>query len=588
MPSNSVGVITVVVDVIAKASYSFSPQDSLAACSRIPPGGTILRLPDKPQTGDRYEFVDLDGSCSPAKPITLVAGAGQTIEGGATFVFVSPFSWGFATFDEQLGAWALESPATGTPPLPPIFPAFVNPALGQAVWHQDYVLGSDVTGTGSALNPVQTLGEIYRRWQGGIPGTRPRLTLLLTTIFMHSPVQPGPNQLADPALRLADIDMAPGSTLVVQPATPTVKRSGTLNAIIHAFARTSTGRLTVTDAGIVDWSSDVDSLFLDTTQGASSWVNGTAAVNTQGILSSVRPVNNPLTPNATINSGLGPTVTVLNTDAYQIITPLSVYFGTGSYTRRFPSGLVGLGLGSPNVVFSRLRGLASTPAESIDVNSDFDTAAGFGASVCFSECRIDPYIQSTSPGGAKFFNCSLMLGVGLGNISGFAGASLAYAGYARSFVGLFGGGVIDQDFASMQQIRSQGSSGSAPNVIGNVAAYAGGNFALEIVFGGHVYVFGFIDGGAVFYGTCTTMIARCNLGTSLVSFPAPASPHYVFNLDAYRFGAFTTGFFQDPATGVWSAAIALTFANLDAAQPLGFGGRSSQPQMLAAVANSFL
>ena len=117
MPANSLGLLTIVVAVNAQATYTFSPQDSVASLTGIPNGGTTLHLPPDPSSGDRYEFADADGSCSATNPIILAAAAGTTIRGlSATQVaFSQPFSSGACVFDEARKAWLVVSSANANP-----------------------------------------------------------------------------------------------------------------------------------------------------------------------------------------------------------------------------------------------------------------------------------------------------------------------------------------------------------------------------------------------------------------------------------------------------------------------------------------
>jgi hypothetical protein len=110
MPANSLGLLAVVVPVHAAEDHTFSPQDTTVVLSGIPfPEGTTLHLPSEAQSGDRYGFADVDGSCSPQTPIQLAAPPGTTIAGGASALFVEPFQAAAAEFDEASKSWAIVS-----------------------------------------------------------------------------------------------------------------------------------------------------------------------------------------------------------------------------------------------------------------------------------------------------------------------------------------------------------------------------------------------------------------------------------------------------------------------------------------------
>jgi hypothetical protein len=113
VPVNSTTSVETVVSVVAEARYAFSPQDTLAVLTAIPTGGTVVQLPAAPSGGDAYEVADGDGSCSSGSPITVTAGAGQTIQGGSTLVLSSAFAWARMTFLEPLRAWVVFEPGAG-------------------------------------------------------------------------------------------------------------------------------------------------------------------------------------------------------------------------------------------------------------------------------------------------------------------------------------------------------------------------------------------------------------------------------------------------------------------------------------------
>jgi hypothetical protein len=108
MPANNTTQIFVGVPVVALAAYSFSPQDSIALLEQIPAGsGTTLTLPTAQAVGEWYEFSDVDGSCAPTHPIILSSSPPQTIHGGTSIVFTSPFAWARLVWAGN--GWAVQS-----------------------------------------------------------------------------------------------------------------------------------------------------------------------------------------------------------------------------------------------------------------------------------------------------------------------------------------------------------------------------------------------------------------------------------------------------------------------------------------------
>lgn len=112
MPANSTGTIAIVVLVDGKASYAYSPADTLVGVRAIPGGGTTLTLPAAPENGDVYEFSDVDGSCAVANPITL-DGNGHTIRGAAMLAFAQPYSSATVAYVAAVRAWAVIATSLG-------------------------------------------------------------------------------------------------------------------------------------------------------------------------------------------------------------------------------------------------------------------------------------------------------------------------------------------------------------------------------------------------------------------------------------------------------------------------------------------
>ncbi|MGH2997687.1 MAG: hypothetical protein ACRDNM_00145 [Gaiellaceae bacterium] len=422
---------------------------------------------------------------------------------------------------------------------------------------------------------MKTIGEIVRRWRGGFPGTRPFLPVS-TSIRMGSPVPGG--DFSDPILALADVDLAPGVVVDVAPTTPTVKRTSSLTAIANAFARTPTGRLTVTDAGVVDWTSDVDHLFIDTTQSASAFV--AAASGENGVLGSLRPTIAPGGVDPQV--GLGPIVTAGATNGYQIVTPLPVYFGSGANVRQFPSSAPA---GFSAVVFRGFRALAQSNFEILIVSGDltFADAAESGALVQFCECRIDPNLSSLQ-GGIYVANCALQVALVVG---GAASLMATLGGYCRSFVTIAGGGgeaIIDQDFACLGTAISDSYFLVGNSIfLGNVAIY---NAAATTAFntapgsGAATLVANFDAAPAVAYGSVATDVAIVQESSAFRYDNLSAVASFVFNVSTFVIGKQTSSYAFDEATGAYVGPTTNTLAHLDAAigAGTGFGGVAVDPR----------
>jgi hypothetical protein len=437
-----------------------------------------------------------------------------------------------------------------------------NEALFQSTWFLDYVAG-DNNNPGTALLPVKTASEIKRRWQGGVAGSRPVIPVSQTINL----VSPAPD-FTDPLLVLADVDLMAGARILVQPAAPTVKRAGTVTAITNAFARTPTGRLQITDVGVADWSSDRDMLFVDTTRPGVSWVTGGV---TPAFLSSVRPPVNPAAPPF---NGLGGTVTLIPGDTYNIVTPLSVYFGTGSQTRWGPNGGASASA-EATITFSRLRGLSQGANDGLRPGSDGQNFSG--ATVLFEECRIDQPLIGFLPAGIIFANCAFqttIIGQGFASDLGFGGIYFL-AGYTRAaFIAVFGGVIFDQDFSSLAaaiQVQAGLTTriGTASVYIGTTPLVVSGNATLiqQAVF----------DAASVFYGTTGGAAPVFNLArnSTLLYSLATAVATYVFDSASFNLDGQASAWGFDRAAGVFVGPTTCTFAHQDAALGAGTGFASS-------------
>jgi hypothetical protein len=106
MPQNNTGTIAIVSPIVGESFYSFSPQDTYAALAEIPTFGVTLQLPADPSDGDRYEFADVDGTCSALNPIIL-GGNGHNLQGLEVIIFYAPYDAGYVWFDANSSTWVL-------------------------------------------------------------------------------------------------------------------------------------------------------------------------------------------------------------------------------------------------------------------------------------------------------------------------------------------------------------------------------------------------------------------------------------------------------------------------------------------------
>jgi len=549
-----------VTDVTASAAYAYTEKDVVAVFRQIPSGGVAVQLPAKAFNGDRYEGADGDGTCTSGSPIVLTAAAGQTIRGLASLSFAAAYSWYTATFSD--GTWLVESGVS------------FNPNLVQSAWWQDYVAGDD-RNPGTQVAPVKTLAEIYRRWQGFLPGTRPTLPIS-TTIHMVSPVPVG--DFGDPVLQLAEVNLAAGVTVSVVPASQTILRTGQLNSIVTPFARTPTGRLTVTDAGVADWTPFFDQLVLDLTTNSVSWVTAIAGETiTQGIWQPPRPTINPSSPPIT---GMGAVTTTGATDHYQIIAPLSVYFGSGSVTRQFPTSTVA---GTSNFVLYALHGVKNGVEDVMNVTADGVSLGGIstpaGAVVSFCQCKIDPIVVSFS-GGVVFANCSFGSSVWLSG--DLTQSSVLYGGYARHDTFLLGCGLVDQDFQILgAEFIVDGSIGFG-NDISCAGVYSTGGASEAVFIGGTLQFSQGVDAvNPQFYGNIGTEVfslSQFAVGPAVI-YDVSAASAFDFDTNTFHISGATSGFGFDATTGLFVGPTTFTFPHLDAAlgAATGFGGSAQNP-----------
>jgi hypothetical protein len=293
MPSNSTGQIAIVVDVVAETAHEFSTQDTIAHVSRIPLGGTLLTLPAPlPSDGDAYEFADLDGSCNPARRITLSDPNGRPIAGAPAPQFFAPFSWAKVRYDAKARAWSLMQAGIGgggsggiihvadaaalaafpavvlalgaiaytdsfagaywsLEPARPAVPGAVvtasdgrawvryaapnaAAAIAQTGWKIDPIGGDDEFNDGTAAAPLRSLAERYRR----MGTTRPSYSTIVT-VQLASDIPASDPWLERPLLETTGALTCEGTLVLLATATIGVftqrnRVAGTPNTITAA------------------------------------------------------------------------------------------------------------------------------------------------------------------------------------------------------------------------------------------------------------------------------------------------------------------------------------------------------------------
>jgi hypothetical protein len=374
-----------------------------------------------------------------------------------------------------------------------------NPALSQATWFINYATGSPNNDGKTAGTPVDRASTIRARWGG--PAIRPKLPGIDIAIQISGNAP----DFSDPIGVLWDVDMAEGGTIVIDGVT-TVKRSGTVNTVPNAFARTATGQQTITDSGIGNWTPDVDQLLVDTTSGAASWVvlGGASAT-----LSAARAQSSNAAGQATtiLNNGVAQTA-ISAAHAYQILTLPNVYFGNQQDFRMGPGSAQGgsAGNGTATVLVRRFHGKSQNAidVQLCNATCNFPQSANpTGALVMFAECIHEQAIRTT--GGVMRVNGAGITSTNGDEFDGYTGNSAALlAGYNRRSTFLSGAAAVDQDFQVLGSFNMQAnfSRGSVVTV-GNFGRFlmGGASVPFGYIFGVTMDVTANYDAQAVVYGT---------------------------------------------------------------------------------------
>lgn len=406
-----------------------------------------------------------------------------------------------------------------------------TPFINQRPWFVDYNNGDNHNDGKTAQTAVATVAEIRRRWNGGIKGVRPQLPSIAVTVRVTgSPAAP----FSDPISVICDIDAQPGFSMLIDFQT-SVKRSGTITTVPNAFARTATGQQTITDAGVVSWTSDLDQPLLDTTTNAFAWVVGGGSPAT--LSAAYQAVGNGSTPtpdnivqlieNTGLNgAAIGPG------NAYEVLTLPDAYFGTGVDFRVAPGGVDPTATSLATITIRRAHGLSQGTTDECHYNgtASFRGVTGQGACIVFVECSCDQ--QRRTQGGVIWANCaSSVVGIPSGFFDILVGtndAAALLAGYARHEISLGAGFQVDQDHAILGAFV-YGTNATAPgsgNIILALAArYLMGGAATPALFHfiGNISVVPNYEGStSVFYGT-TSGDQIASLGGSAPEFGAGAA-----------------------------------------------------------------
>jgi hypothetical protein len=473
-----------------------------------------------------------------------------------------------------------------------------NPYLSQPTWCIDRAnvstCASDTVNDGllctcgtAGHGPMLSAAGIRSLWTGGVSGVRPLLPSMTVTITWASQATVQPD-VSDPLSVLMDVDIQ-NTTLILKGAAPAVAVSGTM-ATVSAFARTAAaGQIKITDSGVADFSlysaksTTNGGLFHDKTTGAISWMYEPSASNATGIL----------TPGRTAQvAGVGTRPTFLGiaaADLYEILTPVKVYFGTGSVTRQYPAG--GPAGANGKILIYRLWG---TSTGFFDAWQPVITTSIYAGSVIVAqESRIDQVIAVTY-GNFLLLNCGLTSTASSNTAEGATALTL-FAGfsYASVWISTYGAGIgFDGDHVSDGNqslnpyefgsilIGSWSRWGTGSNVPPIFGGIGGGIFRITHLFDA---------AGPVTYGVVgpANEVIRFNGAQNLVTYTNGQAVAIFGGWDSnvvnWKFQGAATSWAFNPATGRFAGAAdgtpaANTWNLLDAAvNAPGYGGTVIDP-----------
>ena len=589
MPSNSQGTIAIVAVVRAEVFYDFSTQDTYAALSLIPPGGTTLFLPADPSDGDSYEFADADGSCSAAKPIVVRANGGLTVMGSASRSFTTPNASSKFVFISELKTWvafmgngsagqsflSVQNEAaltaldvTGIPSGAiaymvthdgtywslggprPLVPSLIIAASDGRTWErfaqakptsaQEQVTwwvdlrgtlptSSDQNDGLTAGTALLTKAEIARRWGSWAP----RLDGIAVQVnFLGNDVDGSDPWLAEPIL-------TGGASLGLVGTAPVAAFTGTLLAVT-AKARASNQAL--------------ESTFTTTSGALASNMRLVNTTRGNSVAYAVRDtgggnwlLSQPFAPPPIGSAALVEVDTWANGDAIEGFTLQNVAIGR----------VMGINSDATSPALGHFVVRCALPAFSgndpVELGQDVQSA--------LVECIVnrDPISQPEGFLGPVLANCYVN-GI-LTSGGGIAGAHISGGVYAGFLAFLGGGEIFDQDVVLEASTIFSSAGVTFGNVFGDGSAMS--------LSGNNV-----VQGGSVLYGTMTISIVKGD-----VLYPPPAATSLVgvtprINGSLVGYSNLTGGGGVVTVHG----GIALTPANMDApAGAAGFGGLAYIP-----------
>jgi hypothetical protein len=585
-------------DVAAGTVFQSSSATPYVSCDSTAAQSTV-KLDPAPVDG-QVQIVRLTGTTQVTPVLVLPQGAGITVEdvvnlgtfdgAGGTFLAIQCelASW---KFDKATKQWKLYAHTVGA----------ASGALNAASWAVDYAAGLN-SNSGAVGHPLADVAEVRRRWNGGVAGTRPTLPGISIAVAITGDV-PNATQFADPISVLWDLDASLGLNLQITFAS-TVKRAGTILAVPNAFARTATGEQTVTDAGVADWTSDVDHLLQVTTGGKHTvcWVTRPLAAPARGVLSSAYDSADSAPISTAIDLGLTAD-TVAIADTYNVLTLAKCYLGRTSQFRIAPGSADTGATGQANVVVVNAHGLSqgATDVFTIEADASFFDGTQFGGAVSFVNCQIDQARQ-VEQGGVYFFNCFTPAIASVQDVLSspyFSGVILS--GYARRTIILLNNWTVDQDFfmiggGSNQLVAGDAGGASQGCIIGDYGHFLHGGGAstpVQINRAGMVAQIILYGAQAVWYGEtggAGQAVLSMNPFAHYSCANATAAASWVFDQGAGAFvkmgAANQNGVFWNLATSTYLpvGGLANTITNIDAARPGGFAGQFSNPDLSISVA----
>lgn len=576
VPWTDVPAGTIVTFSAAQPALSF---DSTPAATQ-----SALNLPVAASIVDGQEVtVRLTGTT--VSPILINAGAGTAVEqvnserGAATFGTSTylPNQGQIVTlkYDKATALWKAKSVSYGSPTAAQEQTTWVIARPGQLPAGLD-------SNPGTALAPIATAGEIRRRWNGGLAGVRPRLPSVAYSITIKGSVAVG-HEFEDPIDVLWDLDVAHGLSMDIE-GTATVQRSGGPIAVTNPFSRTATGEQVVTDAGVVDWTPDVDHLIADSTTGAVAWVTRAQAGPVRATLSSAYAAATAATITSILNARSLTPALIAAGNAYDILALPTCYFGATSLLRMSPGATDVGGTGQANVIVRRLHGLSQSVEGLLSVDGDAFvlTTAQHGATVSFVDCQIDQS-RSSNRGGVTFMNC--FTGVSFpaaDNLGSPDDSGMILSGYSRRSLGMGAGWLTTNDhfLIGSAAFFPVSTNVTGTIVIGNAARFlhgAGGLFMMNWAAAAMTLI---VTG--VLYGETGGQRISGITGGSRIFSSHTAAATFITDGGAAAFftvGGIANGVYFDLPTSTWLpvGGMAVTIANLDAARPGGLGSVAVEP-----------